>query len=338
MTKKKFYDENGNEIRSRPSKPYYKKPWFWVIVVLGLIFGTIGIYTLVSEDEIADEPAEQELEKKVDETEHSEHEVLVEESVEEQTYTYDDFKGTYVLFEGEPYNSPIVEMSDIIVLGDDFYQSFNRWDFDMTSTIRDKTVEENVLTLNLDNDENEQWGFHSESGKEQFELRHDGDKKVLYSITQDQSLYSMSNQDLQNYYSQSEIDYARIIMTINGEPSLDQWAVWNAEWGVPVVKVRYNSAGDPTEVSNEVSYPEDVTHLDLTSQGMAAGIITYSPHGDGNITRYPMPLHYHQEDQSEEGYQQLAQDALDNADTISIEPFEPYTVADFIGRVRFVYE
>ena len=64
MTKKKFYDENGNEIRSRPSKPYYKKPWFWVIVVLGLIFGTIGIYTLVSEDEIADEPAEQELEKR----------------------------------------------------------------------------------------------------------------------------------------------------------------------------------------------------------------------------------------------------------------------------------
>lgn len=116
----------------------------------------------------------------------------------------------------------------------------------------------------------------------------------------------MSNQDLQTHYSQSEIDYARIIMTINGEPSLDQWAV-------PVVNVRYNSAGDHSEVSNEVFYPENVTHLGLTSQGMAAGIITYFSHDDGHITRYPTPLHYHQEDQSEEGYRQLAQEALGDA-------------------------
>src|SRR5699024_1623392 len=149
-------------------------------------------------------------------------------------------------------------MSDIMVLGDDFYQSFNRWDFDMTSTILSKTVEENMLTLNLDSDENEQWGYHSENGTEQFELHHGEDKKVLYSITQDKFLYSMSKQDLQNNYSQSEIDYARIIMTINGEPSIDQWAVWNDESGVPIVNVRYNSARDPTEVSNEVHYPEHV--------------------------------------------------------------------------------
>lgn len=85
---------------------------------------------------------------------------------------------------------------NIIVLGDDFYQSFNRRDFDMTSTILDKPIEGNVLTLDLDSDENEMWGLHSESGTEQFEIRHDGDKKVLYSITKNYPLYSMSNQDL----------------------------------------------------------------------------------------------------------------------------------------------
>lgn len=36
-----------------------------------------------------------------------------------------------------------------------------------------------------------------------------------------------------------------------------------------------------------------------------------------------MPLHYHQE-------------TLDDADTIDIKPFKPYTAAGFIGRVEFV--
>jgi len=68
---------------------------------------------------------------------------------------------------------------------------------------------------------------------------------------------------------------------------------------------------------------------------MAAGIITYHSHGDGYITRYPMPLHYHQEDQSEEGYEALAQEAIDDAEKILVEPFNPYEVADIIGRVEF---
>ncbi len=90
------------------------------------------------------------------------------------------FKGTYVTFEGEPYDSPILSIgSNVVVLGDDFYQSFNRWDFDMTSTILDKTIEGNMLTLDVDSDENEMWGLHSESGTEQFELRYDGEKKYL---------------------------------------------------------------------------------------------------------------------------------------------------------------
>lgn len=158
--------------------------------------------------------------------------------------------------------------------------------------------------------------LHSESGLEEFELRYDGDQKVSYSITQDQVFNSMSNQDLQTHYTQSEIDYARVLMTVYGEPSLDQWAMWEESFGTIVIDVSNHSAGEPTEVSEDVPYPEDVTHLDLTKQGMAAGMVTYSSHGDGNITRYPMPLHYHQDDQSKEGYRQLAQESLDNAEVI----------------------
>ncbi|WP_182200073.1 hypothetical protein [Paraliobacillus salinarum] len=253
------------------------------------------------------------------------------EASEELTYTYKDFKGTYVNFEGEPYESPI-GMSHIIVLGDDFFQSFNRWDFDMTSTILDKTVEGNVLTLDLDSDKDEQWGFHSESGTEQFKLRYEDDKKIMHSIANGQSLYSMSSQDLQTHYNQSEIDYARIILTINGAPSLDQWLLWED----PVVNINHSSAGDPVlQIDDDIVYPEEVTHLSSTVTD--SNHISYTSNRDGYITIYPNPSHY-QAAQSEEENRQLAQEVLDNAYTIYVEPFDPYTVADFIGRVEFIDE
>lgn len=148
----------------------------------------------------------------------------------------------------------------------------------------------------------------------------------------------MTSQDLQNHYIQKEIDYARIFMTVIGEPSLDQWAVWQNDWDKIVINVRHNVAGDSTDASKQVTYTKDVTHIDSTSQGMAWGVITYSSHSNGKIIRYPMPLHYHQEDQSKEGYRKLAQNAIDDAAEIDIKPFEPYTVAEFIGYVEFVYE
>src|SRR5699024_10318019 len=133
--------------------------------------------------------------------------VLEEENVKDPIHTYEDFKGTYVTFEGEPYNSPINSNTDyIIILEDNYYQSLNRWDYDMTSTILEKTIEDSVLTLKLDSDEQEEWGFHSESGREQFELSFNGDKKILRPLSTGATLYSMTTEDLQTHYSQPEID------------------------------------------------------------------------------------------------------------------------------------
>lgn len=341
-------DEQSDKILSRTQsktqKSFYKKKWFLIVVTLVVIFGFIGIYINVNKDEATDEPKNEDSEEVIESEEEDvaleeANVVSEEENIKEPIYTYEDFKGIYVAFEGEPYNSPINSNADhIIILEDNYYQSLNRWDYDMTSTILEKTIEDNILTLKLDSDEQEQWGLHSESGVEKFELSFNGDKKILRPINSNATLYSMTTEDLQTFYSQSEIDYARIIMTLYGVPSLDSWAVWESENDAPpFVRVRHNSAGDPTDVSDQVTYPENVTHIDLTAQGMAFGMVTYSTKGDGYITRYPMPLHYHQEDQSEEGYKQLAQNAIDDAKTIYVEPFEPYEVADFIGRVEFEY-
>lgn len=173
-----------NEIRSRPPKPFYKKWWFWLIVILSVTFGMIGLYIFSNEDEIANESKDLGIREESDneETKDSEIGKSEKENIEKQTHTYEDFKGIYVSFEGEPYNSPIVGISELIVLDDDYYRSFNRWDYDMTSTILDKTIEGNVLTIDVNSDESEQYGLHSESGAEQFELRHDGDKKIFIQL------------------------------------------------------------------------------------------------------------------------------------------------------------
>src|SRR5699024_342017 len=110
--------------------------------------------------------------------------------------------------------------------------------------------EGNVLTLDLDSDEDEQWGFHSQSGIEQFELRYDGNQKVLYhqdTDTEDYIYYPMSDKELHENFKQSEIDYARIMMTLRGVPSLDTWAAYSSEYDgdKPVIGVTHSNEGDP---------------------------------------------------------------------------------------------
>lgn len=42
MAKKKFYDENGNEVKAKEKKPFYKKWWFWLIIVIVVGGGALG--------------------------------------------------------------------------------------------------------------------------------------------------------------------------------------------------------------------------------------------------------------------------------------------------------
>lgn len=43
MAKKKLYDENGTEVKGKLKKPFYKKVWFWILIVLLVaIFGNMG--------------------------------------------------------------------------------------------------------------------------------------------------------------------------------------------------------------------------------------------------------------------------------------------------------
>ncbi len=85
-----------------------------------------------------------------------------------------------------------------------------------------------------------------------------------------------------------------------------------------------------------MDYPYDVTHL--SGEFTAQGSITYTSHGDGSITIYPLPSHWHQEDQSEEGYREYTQEVLDNAETVNIVPGNDEDVVNKIESVEFIYD
>ncbi|MBQ0140537.1 MAG: hypothetical protein KBT36_14735 [Kurthia sp.] len=333
MGKKKYYDENGKQIRSRLSKPFYKKWSLWMIVFFSALLGAIGIYTISDEGKSRDATIEKKEPKKEITTnkKDSQHTDLeIEEKV--PTYTYENFKGTYIQFEGEPYKSSIQGMSPVIVIGDASYYKFNRWDFEMTSTITDIAISESTLTLDLDSPADKIWGIPSKRESKQFELRYDGDKKILYSITDDTTLYSISKEDLQAHYTQSEIDYARIIMTLRGVPSLDSWAAYSSEYSgdKPLIGVSYNKKGESIPNITDyghVKYPENVTTLYLKNKARHAEIsYTYSSIGDGYIKVYPVPLNY---------ALKTGEEVLNTVEEYYIQPFEPYEVADFIGHIEF---
>lgn len=141
----------------------------------------------------------------------------------------------------------------------------------------------------------------------------------------------MSDQDLQNHYSQSEIDYARIIMTLRGVPSQDSWGVFSSEYDgdKPVIGVTHNNKGDfiPHTADDDVEYPEDTTNLYLKNKTRRDEIsYTYSSIEDGSIRVYPVPLNH---------AIRTGEEVINDAEKKNIKPFEPYEVADFIGNVEF---
>ncbi len=50
MAKKKLFDENGNQVKGKIKKPFYKKIWFWIVVVA--VIGGIG--SMGGEEEAAE--------------------------------------------------------------------------------------------------------------------------------------------------------------------------------------------------------------------------------------------------------------------------------------------
>lgn len=298
----------------------------WALVLVVVLLGVVGVYA-ISQKSTTTETASENTQVVTEETkkEAAEEKETVQEETKEKasTYTYEDFKGTYVQFAGEPYNSPIQLMDYITVIGDEDYRVFNHCEENETTPITSKSLSGNTLTLHTRSAANEMLRTSEENRTEQFKLFDDGHQKVLYSVTNDQTLYAMSKEDLQKHYKQSEIDYARIMMTLGGVPSPDMWALIDLEryeknTEKPAVYIS-NTKKDEYSPLRGVVYPEDVTHLYLAS---------YNSDVQMSYTYAPLDA----------GYMRVYSEDASKSKVHYIKPFEPYEVAIFIGNVAFLNE
>lgn len=125
-------------------------------------------------------------------------------------------------------------------------------------------------------------------------------------------------------YSVQEIEYARIIlMTGLVDPES------------PTVYVGQYPAGSPVAEGYEETVTFPMATTALVGEYGFMGLIIYSSHGDGHITIYPVPSHWHQEDQSPEGYREYAQSILDDAVKVYVDPGNPEEVIQLIESIRF---
>lgn len=341
MSKKKYYDEDGNRMRSNPNpvKPFYKKWWFALII--GILIFTASY--LINKPKDVKSPKE-----KAEEMEEiSESKDTHEKENRASTYTFDDFKGTYILFENQVFESG---GSGRFIIDEDYYKYDDFWETSFKFEILEKSIEENILTLMVNVGNSEYMDFDGKDYNIEFELQNDGGIKYLntnpfpfWSEDNKQKLYSINSESLQQNYNQFEIDYTRIIMTmISSELALDTWALNENN----PIYISHTEKGEPLGGWPDAdSYPEDVTHIRghllylleqssdnirvLDSEEEPEGIITYAPQGEGNINLYYL---------NQEGADRVSQEIIEYRGEIYINPFDPYFVADFIGRAEFIYE
>lgn len=96
MARKRLFDEDGNEVKGKIKKPFYKKWWFWliaIIIVVGLVGGG-GDETETQSDIAADTTSESEI---VSESSQEEAESVEETQVYSIGETVDVGDVTYVV-------------------------------------------------------------------------------------------------------------------------------------------------------------------------------------------------------------------------------------------------
>lgn len=144
----------------------------------------------------------------------------------------------------------------------------------------------------------------------------------------------MTEQELQNYYNQSEIDYARILL-MNEVDILDM--------NSPMLHVNDSLDIHHSTFATALGNFGFIRNLNLTLLRFEYGDTTsldsiniyYRPHGDGHITTYQLA----EVDLLLDRYaDEMEKEVLATAETVYVEPSEAYLIADFIKRVEFVYE
>lgn len=330
MSKKKYYDENGLQLRSKPKRKKHKVPIFLILIL------TIAtVYFVVNhQNRIVDTQQNQEENKmNLVEKDNMKSDLNQEEvnNNVHQKYGYDDFKGIYTTFSGVPYQS---ESWGRYELTDSIYRYNDFWEEEFINEIISKKIDQDVLTIKYLYHGDPENDFKEEIKIEKFKLIYENNIKKLYSITNDYTLFAIDEPELNKFYKQIEIDYVRILMTIlDGPLGLDSLAMMEDN----SIIVSSSPANEPLGGWKDGPYyPEKVIHLttpfldeirhnDLISNST----ITFHPHGDGNITVYVL---------DKTGADRVSKEKIINKGTIYVNPSDPFHVVNLLGHFRFIYE
>ncbi|MGB7365714.1 hypothetical protein [Carnobacterium jeotgali] len=121
MARKKLYDEHGNQVKGKIKKPFYKKVWFWILVLI-----VVGVATTGGDEEIATDSADDVATESIEstqpkanveaetttESESTVEPVVVEEPVEEATSASADDEYQGIL---DDYTKKLKEAAPILV-------------------------------------------------------------------------------------------------------------------------------------------------------------------------------------------------------------------------------
>ncbi|SDQ02535.1 hypothetical protein [Carnobacterium viridans] len=231
--------------------------------------------------------------------------------------TYDSANS---LFEEGKYSESMEQVNNLLedeTLGEPYYLSIKKLSEELKISISEK-IDQIAATESQSEAES----------KKNVALESDSTDQEFADISEVQTVQEETGSTSLEQYDPLEIEYARILlMTGSVDPNS------------PVINVAHTPAGTPIAdyYSNDsAEYPNVVTHL--FGEFGASGSITYSSNGDGTITIYPVPSHWHQEDQSPEGYRALTQEILDTAQTVYVDLGNDSDVINKIESVEFIYQ
>lgn len=150
-------------------------------------------------------------------------------------------------------------------------------------------------------------------------------KAKKWNTRPDVEVKSSKKTDVNDYagYSNAQVEAARV------------WAY--VIQSVPK-ELNINESAAGTYIYQEgmgVTYPKTVHHL--FGSYSAEGNITYASNGDGTVTIYPVPSHWHQspdELKSEEFMTQFTQGILDHAETVTLPDGDPDLIRQILAVLK----
>lgn len=258
--------------------------------------------------------------------------------------TLEEFKGIFVEFKGEPYESTF---GNIHIITEEMTVDAEENSGATYSDITGQVIDDETLILDIYLPEQAGYGeswyqmelnrLYDENGYKYltwgsdyslypitvddmiangFEL-YDPDKKLINELREYDEMVPRTI-DYLGSYTAKQIEYARVWLNVMDNPGVIELSVYFFEEGEPVI---------PGFEEDNQLYPEDITVL--SGYYGYDGTVAYSSNGDGTINIYNIPERLHD---PPEKFPEIIEEAL-NTRQVYVESLDDFEVSKLIERI-----